>query len=281
MGLRRSRRLRSRLERSAVSQLLVEMPEGASPEVAQENLRRALHDPTLELAYWLPEHGGYVDVYGRALTLPADSPERAVTPVEYENRPVAALIHDPTLLEESELVGAVVAAARVTIERDRLQADLRAKLDELQRERDFVRDVVNAAPSYFVVVQPDGRIVRFNDTLAAASGVRDDESARGEPFWDVFVSSEDADELRAWFSAVAAGGEAGEHEARMNGAEQELITAWTLAIGQRLNIRVFAGIVVPYPTFTEIGKRAAMSFFAPRLTSLWVRRILGWLQRFG
>ena len=61
----------------------------------------------------------------------------------------------------------------------------------------------------------------------------------------------------------------------------ELITAWTLAISQGLNIRAFAGIVVPYPTLSEIGKRAAISFFAPRLTSPWVRRILGFLQRFG
>jgi PAS domain S-box-containing protein len=220
--------LRSRLARSAVSQLLVEMPEGVSPEEAQENLRHALHDPSLELAYWLPERGGYVDVYGRALTLPEESPERAVTPVEYEDRPVAALIHDPTLREESELVGAVVAAARVTIERDRLQAELRARLDELQRERDFIRDVVNAAPSYFAVLQPDGRIVRFNDTLAAASGLPDDESVRDRPFWDVFATSEDADALRTWFSAATAGSERGEHEARMKGVGHELITAWTI-----------------------------------------------------
>ncbi|MET0631099.1 MAG: FAD-dependent oxidoreductase [Xanthobacteraceae bacterium] len=61
----------------------------------------------------------------------------------------------------------------------------------------------------------------------------------------------------------------------------ELITAWTLAISQRLNIRAFAGIVVPYPTLSEIGKRAAISFYTPRLSSPWVRRILGFLQRLG
>ncbi len=61
----------------------------------------------------------------------------------------------------------------------------------------------------------------------------------------------------------------------------ELITAWTLAINQRLNIRAFAGIVVPYPTLSEIGKRAAISFYTPRLSSPWMRRILGWLQRLG
>ena len=39
--------------------------------------------------------------------------------------------------------------------------------------------------------------------------------------------------------------------------------AWTLAISQRLNIRAFAGIVVPYPTLAEIGKRAAITYFTP------------------
>jgi pyruvate/2-oxoglutarate dehydrogenase complex dihydrolipoamide dehydrogenase (E3) component len=61
----------------------------------------------------------------------------------------------------------------------------------------------------------------------------------------------------------------------------ELITAWTLAINQRLNIRAFAGIVVPYPTLSEIGKRAAITFYTPRLSSPWVRRILGFLRRLG
>ena len=61
----------------------------------------------------------------------------------------------------------------------------------------------------------------------------------------------------------------------------ELITAWTLAINQRLNIRAFAGIVVPYPTLSEIGKRAAITFYTPRLSSPWVRRILGFVRRLG
>ena len=54
-----------------------------------------------------------------------------------------------------------------------------------------------------------------------------------------------------------------------------------LAIRQRLNIRSFAEIVVPYPTYSEIGKRAAISFFTPRLTKPWVRRILRLLRVFG
>jgi len=64
-------------------------------------------------------------------------------------------------------------------------------------------------------------------------------------------------------------------------AASEQITAWTLAINHGLNIRAFAEIVVPYPTFTEIGKRAAMSFFTPRLANPWVRRLVNALRRLG
>jgi pyruvate/2-oxoglutarate dehydrogenase complex dihydrolipoamide dehydrogenase (E3) component len=61
----------------------------------------------------------------------------------------------------------------------------------------------------------------------------------------------------------------------------ELITTWTLAIGRRLNIRALAGIIVPYPTLAEIGKRAALTYFTPGLTSFWVRRIIALLRRLG
>ncbi|MBV8513334.1 MAG: FAD-dependent oxidoreductase [Xanthobacteraceae bacterium] len=61
----------------------------------------------------------------------------------------------------------------------------------------------------------------------------------------------------------------------------ELISTFTLAIAQRLNIRALAGVMVPYPTLAEIGKRAAMSHFTPGLTRPMVRRIIGWLRRLG
>ncbi|HEY5379288.1 MAG TPA: FAD-dependent oxidoreductase [Pseudolabrys sp.] len=61
----------------------------------------------------------------------------------------------------------------------------------------------------------------------------------------------------------------------------ELINMWTLAISKKLNIRAMTGIVMPYPTLSEIGKRAAIDFFTPSLTSPYVRRIIGWLRVFG
>jgi hypothetical protein len=56
---------------------------------------------------------------------------------------------------------------------------------------------------------------------------------------------------------------------------------WALAIAQGLNIRAFADIVLPYPTLSELGKRASVDYFTPSLTSGWTRRIIGWLRIFG
>ena len=61
----------------------------------------------------------------------------------------------------------------------------------------------------------------------------------------------------------------------------ELITAWTLALSRGLNIRAMTDIVIPYPTLSEIGKRAAISYFSPSLSNPKVRRLINFLRRFG
>ncbi|HEX2554317.1 MAG TPA: FAD-dependent oxidoreductase [Microvirga sp.] len=61
----------------------------------------------------------------------------------------------------------------------------------------------------------------------------------------------------------------------------ELIHVWVLAIGQGLNIKALAGMIAPYPTLGEISKRAAGSFFTPKLFSDRSRRLVRFLSRFG
>ena len=61
----------------------------------------------------------------------------------------------------------------------------------------------------------------------------------------------------------------------------ELIAPWTLAMSRGADIRAMAGIVVPYPTLSEIGKWAATTYFMRSLTSSGVRRIIALLRRFG
>jgi signal transduction histidine kinase len=126
--------LRARLARATVGALLLEL-ERTPPQGLRDALARALADPSLEVAYWLPERGGFVDSAGTALELPADAAQRAVTRLEHEGEPVAALIHDPSLLEEPNLVEAVGAAARLALENRRLQAETRAQLQQVQESR--------------------------------------------------------------------------------------------------------------------------------------------------
>ncbi|PSC06269.1 dihydrolipoamide dehydrogenase [Alsobacter soli] len=61
----------------------------------------------------------------------------------------------------------------------------------------------------------------------------------------------------------------------------ELITTWTLAVKKGLSVADLRDLVVPYPTFSEIGQRAAASFDAPRARSPWLRRAVALLRRLG
>ncbi len=58
-----------------------------------------------------------------------------MTPLEYEGQPLAALVHDPSLLDEPKLVRAAGAAARLALENARLHADIRAQLTNVQQSR--------------------------------------------------------------------------------------------------------------------------------------------------
>jgi signal transduction histidine kinase len=55
--------------------------------------------------------------------------------IERDTKPVAALVHDPAIKDEPELLDAVTAAAAIALENGRLQAELRANVDELRGSR--------------------------------------------------------------------------------------------------------------------------------------------------
>jgi len=61
----------------------------------------------------------------------------------------------------------------------------------------------------------------------------------------------------------------------------ELIHPWVLALSQKLKIGAMAGLIAPYPTLGEVGKRAAGTFYMPKLFSDRTRTIVRFLARFG
>ena len=137
--------LRSRLDRGAVADLVVELAQPRAPGKLRDALARALHDPHLTLAYWLPHQSRFVDLDGLPVELPQDSSSGLTsTLVAHEGRTVAALIHDVSLRDDPELVQGVCAAAGMALENERLQAELRANLDELKASRIRIVEAADA-----------------------------------------------------------------------------------------------------------------------------------------
>ena len=323
--------LQTRLARAGVGRLLVELDDVAETEDLRAALARALGDPSLELAFWLPEGRTFVDADGNPVEPPVDGKgSRLATVVERAGEPVAALVHDASLAADPGLLEAVSAAAGLSLENERrlaalirsearmralvealpdlmfrlardgtyldvqapedsllaeprerllgrsirdvlpedvvdrllaamarvtapgdvetveyslvldgvdrhfearlspigaeevvlvvrdiserrahelelgsLQAELRARLAELDRERELSRAVVQTSPSFFCILDGEGRIVRFNVALERATGIPDGPEVRGKPFWEVFPISEHADRVREAIATVS------------------------------------------------------------------------------
>lgn len=60
----------------------------------------------------------------------------------------------------------------------------------------------------------------------------------------------------------------------------DLILPWVMAIGTKQKIGAVAGLTFPYPTLSEVSKRAAGSYFTPSLFSERTRKIVRFLLRF-
>lgn len=61
----------------------------------------------------------------------------------------------------------------------------------------------------------------------------------------------------------------------------ELILVWVLAVTKKMKIGAMTSMIVPYPTFAEVNKRVAYTYYLPSLTNPNLRRILKFLRWFG
>ena len=138
--------LRSRVAGAvAVSELVARLGAGRRRSELRDALADALGDRSLQLAYWLPERQEWVDAAGASFALPGEGSGRMCTPVEQDGEPVAMLIHDPSVAEERERVRAVGGAAALALENERLDAELRANVQELRASRVRIVESADAA----------------------------------------------------------------------------------------------------------------------------------------
>jgi signal transduction histidine kinase len=174
-------------QQTAVADLVVELGEVRSDTLRGE-LSRALGDPSLEIGYWLPDRAVFVDAEGRVLALPDAGSGRSVTTVEREGQPVAALVHDPAVLEDPGLLEAVASAAQLAASNARLRAEVQARVVELEVSRRRIlmaRDEERRRLEHRLREGAERRLGELADTLRRgrrfASGERTrDQMARAE-----------------------------------------------------------------------------------------------------
>jgi signal transduction histidine kinase len=111
----------------------------------RELLAESLGDRTVNIAYWLPDRGVFVDESGAPVKLPEPGSGRAWTAVERDGRRVAAIVHDAALDTSMELVQAAAAASSLAIDNERLKADLRARVAELRVSRQRIVEAADDA----------------------------------------------------------------------------------------------------------------------------------------
>ena len=136
--------VQSRLSQSAVSALAVELRRPSDRQPLVESLRRALGDRTLDLGLWSRPAGAYVTPDGQPMDLSGRDPMRAVTSVDGDGGPLAVMIHDPALSDQSQLVEGVAAVAQLSLENERLHAEVRAQLEEVRASRERLVAVADA-----------------------------------------------------------------------------------------------------------------------------------------
>jgi signal transduction histidine kinase len=126
--------LLGRRARSAMAALVIDLGQSPPPGGLREALARSLGDPDLEVAYPLGDPRRLVDATGTAVD-PARREGSAVTPLTRQGQTVALLSHRRGLLDDPAVVDEVIAATRLAVDNERLQAEVLAQLRELRASR--------------------------------------------------------------------------------------------------------------------------------------------------
>lgn len=106
-------------------------------------LARALGDPSLTLAFWVPRQGSFVDENGRPVAALQQGQNRGAIDIELQGRTVGSISYDASVIEEPEMVRTAGRVVALAADRERLTAELRESHGELQRSRERLLDAAD------------------------------------------------------------------------------------------------------------------------------------------
>lgn len=107
--------------------------------------------------------------------------------------------------------GATLAGKRVLVSIVHDISERESARQAIQAERDFSTAVLDTVGALVVVLDREGRIVRFNRACEQATGYRFEE-VQGKRVWDLFLLPEEAESVKAVFRELAAGHFPNTHE---------------------------------------------------------------------
>ena len=231
--------LQSERSNATAGRLVIELGRHGAPGELEQRLRSVLRDPTLAVLHWSDASGAYLDGTGKPVPLPAEGARRGVTFLERQGRPMTALVHDPTVLNDPGIAETVLAAVRFVVEKELLHGQIQATSTDAA-----------ALPTGFVTLlmtdieSSTGLLRRLGDRYGALLN-----DVRGILRAAVLQASgreidARADEYFAVFEQAAAAIEAAVAIQRALGKR-----AWP----DGLDVRVRVGIHSGRPTLTDIG----------------------------
>ena len=233
--------LQSERRHATAGRLVIELGRNAAPGELQARLRTVLRDPTLAVLHWSDAAGAYLDGAGKPVSLPAEGGRRGVTYLERQGRPMTALVHDPTILEDPDLTATVLDAVRFVVEKDRLRGRIEAtSTDAARLPTGFVTFLMTDIEASTVLLQKIGD--RYGSLLNDVRGVLRVALSRthGREI------DARADEFFAVFERPAAAIDAAV-------AIQRQLAKVAVGASDGLEVRVRVGIHSGRPTLTDVG----------------------------
>lgn len=159
--------------------------------------------------------------------------ERCETLYDYDDKPIFSMgtVQDITESKQAEILLATACKdLQLQLEHrsDNLR-DMSSQIGEaiqklistesiLRHERDFIDSLVETAPTIILVMDSDGRIVRFNSYLEALTGVKQQE-AKGKDWFDTFIPKRDRNQLRQYFTRLMNSSSTENHRSHVNTIE--------------------------------------------------------------
>jgi class 3 adenylate cyclase len=231
--------LQSERKHAAAGRLVIDLGRHGAPGELEQRLRTVLRDPTLAVLYWSEAAGAYLDGAGKPVPLPAEGDRRGVTYLERQGRPMTALVHDASVLDDPDLAETVRAAVRFVVERERLHGQIQATAtDAAALPTGFVALVMSDIEGSTALLRRLGD--RYGDLLNDVRGIIRAAVSRGGGR----EIDARADEFFAVFERA--------------GSALEAAVAVQRALGDRawpdhLDVRVRIGIHYGRPTLTDVG----------------------------